>query len=460
MNSLRNFLKKNWIENNMTMSCYFQSNFFTLLNEMASKVTRYLSEIAWNWLSHLAKLDFGALHPKRSGADAMKRGLLTTSFILPAQFTSHRDIKIQTPVTCPTVRLKMSTSPKLRPVILLTNDDGVSPVSALILPLARQICEDELADVIVVAPGKNNSACGQRITLSKKNVMRRHLDYEQEFAPSKGSNSLQVFSIDDGTPCDTILASVEPKSGLCAKLLTQPRLVVSGINVGQNLGTDVIYSGTFSAARQSAFYGIPSIALSLNLYTPTPNSEKYTSIVQKALSASTSFISRVLPILPDPLPDYGRLHTRKTLKEKCIAHDTSAKLQDRLIDAFSRGDVTFNVNFPSDEHWDGSFSASTLDSVLYRSTVEIKHVPSGIEGSKDETLDISFSGARPDKLAFPGSDVDVIRNLKIASVCPVSTWPVPHPLALQDQFFEDAVTEPTVFWDKPLPKGRAATQKL
>jgi 5'-nucleotidase len=71
----------------------------------------------------------------------------------------------------------------------------------------------------------------------------------------------KVFAT-SGTPADCVIV------GLLGVMDQRPDVVVSGINIGPNLGTDIIYSGTVAAARQAAFMGIPGIAVSINSYRP------------------------------------------------------------------------------------------------------------------------------------------------------------------------------------------------
>lgn len=335
----------------------------------------------------------------------------------------------------------------LKPVILLTNDDGVCPDTALILPLARRLISDG-HDVVVCAPGQNNSACGQRITLSSLMTMRRHSDYEQRFAPTQKSmkhGSLHVFSIDQGTPSDCVIASIESDHGLLAHLSARPYLVVSGINVGQNLGSDILYSGTFAAARQAAMYGFPAIALSLDLFTNSINSPKHKAAVDNALNAASSFVAKALSILPKTLPDPGRRYPLETANGYSNTRDGTCELQTHLCDAFSRGDIVLNVNVPV--QWNGQFTASTLDSIWYRSVIKMDHAPSGIPNDAKETVVFRFSGKCVDQLCSPGSDVHVLRHSKAASVTPVSTWPLNHVLALPQKFFNDVITKPNTFWN-------------
>jgi 5'-nucleotidase len=125
-----------------------------------------------------------------------------------------------------------------QPLILDTNDDGVhSPgIRALAAALGA------LAEVQIVAPDREVSACSQSLTL--KHPLRA--DKIEE-----GIHSV------DGTPADCVNLAL-------VKLLTRrPDLLVSGINRGANLGEDVFYSGTVGGAREGTFFGVPSIAVSL-----------------------------------------------------------------------------------------------------------------------------------------------------------------------------------------------------
>ncbi len=127
------------------------------------------------------------------------------------------------------------------PVILVTNDDGVS--SAGIHALAAAL--KPLGSVTVVAPTQEASAIGHALTL------RRPLRIE-DHGPG-------LFAV-DGTPTDCVNLGVD------IILKQKPDLVVSGINKGWNLGDDVTYSGTVAGAMEGALLGIPSIAVSLEAH--------------------------------------------------------------------------------------------------------------------------------------------------------------------------------------------------
>ena len=123
--------------------------------------------------------------------------------------------------------------------ILVTNDDGVDAPGLLALAAALERVADE---VIVVAPDSEQSATGHSLTLHRPLRMRELRE--------------RVYSV-DGTPTDCVNLAV-----LWLLAENPPDLVVSGINHGLNLGDDVTYSGTVSAAFEGSLLGIPSVAFS------------------------------------------------------------------------------------------------------------------------------------------------------------------------------------------------------
>jgi 5'-nucleotidase len=124
--------------------------------------------------------------------------------------------------------------------ILLTNDDGFDAVGlkALIDALSP------IAKITVVAPAKNKSACGHSLTLDRP---LRMVYVEDDF-----------YKVDDGSPTDCIFISINNlfQDGF------KPDLVISGINIGANMGEDITYSGTAAGAMEAVIHGIPAIAIS------------------------------------------------------------------------------------------------------------------------------------------------------------------------------------------------------
>lgn len=127
--------------------------------------------------------------------------------------------------------------------ILVSNDDGIlSPgIQALALALAEE------HEVTVIAPDRERSATGHALTLHKPLRVDK---------VSLGGRIKASYAV-NGTPSDCV------KLGYGTILDAPPDAVFSGINRGPNLGTDVIYSGTVSAALEGTILGIPSVAFSL-----------------------------------------------------------------------------------------------------------------------------------------------------------------------------------------------------
>jgi 5'-nucleotidase len=129
--------------------------------------------------------------------------------------------------------------------ILLTNDDGIYSKGILALYLELK----KIAEVSIVAPDSERSAVGHAITLT------------DPLRVEKVDKDGKLFGYKvNGTPADCV------KIAINAILKKKPDLVVSGINLGPNTGTNVIYSGTVSAATEGTILGIPSIAVSLTTF--------------------------------------------------------------------------------------------------------------------------------------------------------------------------------------------------
>ena len=121
--------------------------------------------------------------------------------------------------------------------LLITNDDGILAHGIECLIAAAE----PLGEVTVVAPDREQSATSHSLTLHHPlRPVRR------------GERRWQV----DGTPTDCVMLALE------ALMPERPDFVLSGINHGQNMGEDVLYSGTVAAAMEGLALGIPSIAIS------------------------------------------------------------------------------------------------------------------------------------------------------------------------------------------------------
>ncbi|MBC8317249.1 MAG: 5'/3'-nucleotidase SurE [Desulfobulbaceae bacterium] len=124
------------------------------------------------------------------------------------------------------------------PLILITNDDGVRApgIRALFQGMKK------VGRPVLIAPDRDNSAASHSLTMTRPLTVKE-LDTD-------------IFSV-DGTPADCVTI------GLGKILPATPAILVSGINPGANLGHDISYSGTVSAAKEGTIRGVPSLALSM-----------------------------------------------------------------------------------------------------------------------------------------------------------------------------------------------------
>ena len=124
--------------------------------------------------------------------------------------------------------------------ILITNDDGFESLG--LQALAKALTS--LGNVTVVAPTTEKSACGHSLTLTRP---LHFVEIESNF-----------YKLDDGTPTDCVFLALNKLYDKDNK----PDIVISGINIGSNMGEDITYSGTASAAMEAVLQGIPAIAIS------------------------------------------------------------------------------------------------------------------------------------------------------------------------------------------------------
>ncbi|WP_270941076.1 5'/3'-nucleotidase SurE [Romboutsia lituseburensis] len=142
--------------------------------------------------------------------------------------------------------------------ILITNDDGIRANG--IIELAKAM--SNIANVYVVAPESQRSATGHAITIHSPIMVN------EEFI----ADNIKAYSI-SGTPADCVKLGIE---GILKDIHID--LVLSGINNGPNLGTDVIYSGTASAAIEGLVQNKPSIAISYNEFNVNRETYKNASM--------------------------------------------------------------------------------------------------------------------------------------------------------------------------------------
>lgn len=134
-----------------------------------------------------------------------------------------------------------------KPLILITNDDGINARGIFYLV----DCVKDMGDVYVVAPDMAQSGKSSAMSMNVPLRITEHPDY----------NGAKVFSV-SGTPVDCV------KLALYAIVPRRPDLLLSGINHGSNAGNNVIYSGTMGAAFETCMLGVPSIGYSYLSHSP------------------------------------------------------------------------------------------------------------------------------------------------------------------------------------------------
>jgi 5'-nucleotidase len=199
--------------------------------------------------------------------------------------------------------------------ILVTNDDGITArgLWALVRELRR------VAEVVVVAPDRDQSGIGTAVTL--------HHPVRVSPVPPEATR-VESYAV-EGTPADTVILAL--KTLLKDKKID---MVFSGINEGSNLGNDVLISGTVSAALQGYFYGLPSVAISVAAIKRVrfDVAARFAALVAQQVAAgdmSQKFLFNInLPNLPLPKihgVEVTRLGERSYMDNIKAGHDGKRK---------------------------------------------------------------------------------------------------------------------------------------
>ena len=243
--------------------------------------------------------------------------------------------------------------------ILISNDDGVFAPGIL---AAKQAVED-IANVTVVAPDKNNSSVGRRLTLFK------HL----ELKSCRLDDGSPAYSV-SGSPADCVVVGTD------YVMDERPDLIICGINQGVNISCDITSSGTVCAALEAVSLGIPAIAVSLfrdpkTSFKQDENGEWYVdydfTLTKKVLH------DLVLKIIDEGFPDGVDLfnlnvpsnYDSEDVKITKLAHKM---LDKQVIDNTheEKGDI---FNYPLDENQNGD------DLIMIVSDL-VKDYPEGSDG--------------------------------------------------------------------------------
>lgn len=247
--------------------------------------------------------------------------------------------------------------------LLLTNDDGIK--SPALLALAKELEKEH--ELIIAAPDTEKSATGHSITIKTPIIVRP--------VNLKGISS-KAYSI-SGTPADCVRVAIDKFAS------DEFDMVISGINLGTNLGIDVLYSGTVSAAIEAAIYKIPSMAIS------------------------------------------SEVHRDK------FCYDTAAKFAPKILDAAIKNkiskDLVLNVNVPCIEEKDIKglkvcpIGDKTYDTYYLQSTTDSNEISFLLRGSLNDNI-----GEGTDKFYFNKGFVTIsplhydLTNFKI--LAKVDNW--------------------------------------
>ena len=303
--------------------------------------------------------------------------------------------------------LKATRNSMTKPTLFVTNDDGVDAPG--IQHLIRELNIHEYP-LIVLAPATEQSATGMRISVRKKLKVTKRQDITDNLQINK-KIPLKVYSL-DGSPCDCVIVALDGGLSMLEPDF-KPSMCISGVNQGPNLSVDIMHSGTVSAARESALYGMPSIAISLATYEH--------SDFEDSVKGAIKIIESCLNFLPVNPPDLLRQNGSESLPEL-------SSNADSLREHFSHGNIFLNLNAPL--KWNGHFNTVSLGSRWYRSAITSHQIEMG-------GLAFEVGAAEIIEEEIPQTDCFSVNSGEYA-ISPISSWPVNHPLGMPKSILDAA----------------------
>ena len=286
-----------------------------------------------------------------------------------------------------------------KPVLFVTNDDGIEApgIQALIRELNIQGYP-----LFVLAPSTEQSATGMRISVRKKLKVTNRRDIADKLQTNQNV-PLKMYSL-DGSPCDCVIAALDGGIKILEPDL-MPTICISGVNQGPNISVDIMHSGTVSAARESALYGLPSIAVSLATYEH--------SNFEYSVKGAVKVLKSCLEFLPLPPSDFLRKNGSK------LPMSLNSDLES-IRKNFAHGNIFLNLNAPV--KWNGKFSTVSLGSRWYRNAIKSHELDDG-------SMAFEVGAAEIIEEKIPNSDCFSV-NLGEYAISPISSWPVNHPLGV------------------------------
>ena len=287
-----------------------------------------------------------------------------------------------------------------KPTLFVTNDDGVDAPG--IQQLIREL-NIQGFPVVVLAPSTEQSATGMRISVRKKLKVSKRQDIVDNLQ-SNHQVPLKIYSL-DGSPCDCVIAALDGGLAILEPDL-HPSMCISGVNQGPNLSIDIMHSGTVSAARESALYGMPSIAISLATYEHSD----FTDSVKGAIKVIDSCLD-FLPINP---PNLLRPNGSKSFPKISSSAES-------IREHFSHGNIFLNLNAPL--KWNQEFNTVSLGARWYRNAIKTHQI------DDDGGMAFEVGAAMITEEEIPMTDCSSVNSGEYA-ISPLSSWPVNHPLGI------------------------------
>jgi len=258
------------------------------------------------------------------------------------------------------------------PTILVINDDGINSIG--LRALTKQLAK--LGEVIVVAPGSEKSGIGKALSIGHVQIKETSFD--------DGTKSYAT----SGTPADSFLIAVN-------KILKRmPDLVVTGINLGPNMGIDDFFtSGTLGAAMEAAIHHVPAIA-----------------------------VSYCMPIITERMPEKEKIKVEDLELAANLAYKTAKHVLER---GMSRDMDLISINVPEKAvgsrgkltslSYDGYGDIHTERGEGYKIiSWALSHYPNGERGTDIHAIKNGYISITPIKLEFPhkiGAMKDLLDSL-------------------------------------------------
>ncbi|RAP45850.1 MAG: 5'/3'-nucleotidase SurE [Methanosphaera sp. rholeuAM6] len=250
--------------------------------------------------------------------------------------------------------------------ILLTNDDGVNSKGILALNNAVK----DIAQTTIVAPARQQSGVGHAITLMKP----------LRAIPTMIDEDTQAYAV-PGTPTDCVIL------GSRNLMEEEPDIVISGINVGENLSRSITTSGTLGATFEAAYFGIPAVAVSIQV---KHEELKFKDGVE---SIDYSFAEKIVRKLVKKIIEHGMPEGVNILNLNIPAHPVSDEIvQVRLANKMYDTDVEKRIDpYGNPYYWiiGGLIMEEDEDTDVYTLRVENKSTLTAL--STDMTTDVDLT---------------------------------------------------------------------